>query len=194
MIEIKQKATLDNGTVIDLNAKAFLVRSGMKGSMLGLDPKTWREILKEAWGNVGIFWHRQLLPKHFTKRGATEYGYQKRVGENMRGEKGFARTYMGRKLREKGHSRPLVFTGRMERAAKQTRDVRATSKGVTVVLTSLPRYAYQIAHPGDPNKAKELGTISKQDAALMARVLDRELERLGNQRGGRTPSRTRGHR
>ena len=167
----------------------------------GFDAKTWREILKNAWHRAGLFWHRHILRKHFTIAGASEYMYQPRTVRYSR--------YKAKKF---GHRRPLVFSGAAERHAHRTRDLRTSSKGVRVIL-HLPPYFYQYhkprirtrtgkrpgagwdytTHIKDPNKAAELRHISQGDAAVLTKVVDREIQRQIDS-GQRTVDITAGHR
>jgi len=130
-----------------------------------------------AWSDAGLFWHKKLRPKHFTNRGATEYGYQPREGERNRpGRAGFKRSYTGRKLRQFGHTRPLEYTGH-SRALTRLRDVRTLTKGrgVRVVLHS-PGYNRR-ATGSSIRMAAELTTISEREANQIVRLWNRSLER-----------------
>lgn len=62
--------------------------------------------------DLAHFWHDHYVRKHFTQAGATEYGYTPRRGQSGNlGPEGFNRSYTGQKLRIKGHTRPLVWSG-----------------------------------------------------------------------------------
>ena len=136
---------------------------------LELTAKGWRYIMGEAWEHAGAFWHRAILPKHFTHRGASEYGYRTR-GKTKAGrgfdkygvpEAGFSyssaspryalrkqyNTYQQAKLRKHGHTYPLVWSGATRKAALRTRDIRVTAQGARVVLRGLPRYVWMSQYP-----------------------------------------------
>jgi hypothetical protein len=131
---------------------------------VGFDPRTWRMILATAWNDVGEFWHEHILPKHFTTRGAAEYGYQPR-----------SKRWMIRKAKKYGHQNPLVWTGELKRQALRMRDVRASSSGARVVIHG-PRYLYQYRkNANDPRKAQELAMISIGDAEALAAVMDKAV-------------------
>jgi hypothetical protein len=59
----------------------------------------------EALRSMLKLWHTRYLPRHFTASGARMYSY------SLRGA-----TYETRKLRKFKHSRPLVYTGALEKA------------------------------------------------------------------------------
>lgn len=143
-----------------------------------LSVSEWRRISKLGWAAAGAFWHRVILPRHFTHRGARQYGYAKR-----------SRRYELRKLRKYGHTRPLEYSGELKRQVLRMREVRTVgdnSKRAGAVRIKLrgPRHLY--AYRKDlrqPDKAKELATVSRQDAdeiaAHMDDVLTRELSGRG---------------
>lgn len=130
------------------------------------DARTWKEIIKESWNSAGILWHKNLLNKHFTQKGAAEYRYQKRSWR-----------YTKRKQKKFGHRKPLVYTGELKRHVKRVEDVRANSKGARVVLHG-PRYLYQYRKDlNAPDKAFELQQISKADAAALAAWMDQDIQK-----------------
>jgi|GEM_PF-3149292 len=139
----------------------------------GLRAAEWRNLLRAAWFHAMRMWFRFVLPKHFTHRGATEYGYQERSVLHTR-----------KKLRKFGHTYPNVFTGKLraEVLANAT-DIRATAKGVRGYLHG-PKYLWQYRkNYSQPDKAKELTAVSDADREFIAEVMDkyiaRQLRRAG---------------
>ena len=190
--------------------------------------KVWRDLVKRAMFELGRYWHRAILPKHFTHRGAHEYGYQERQGvaggaenitynpkadlhyhgsggdadinkagfgqrrwnlmDSRTGKRvwaaGVSSTHTGRKIREKGHSYPLVFSGRLKFMATSMADIKASSKGVTIWLRGLPAYVKQRPHGmRSPDMAAELQAISPEDKAALMRFLGRAVQRGINRLG-----------
>lgn len=128
--------------------------------------KAWELISKAAWERVGAYWHERILPKHFTTEAASQYGYEPR-----------GRKYMIQKAAAKGHQRPLVYKGDLERAVTRLRDVssvraRGSDTGAVNVRLSGPRYLHQRPQPKQPNLALELSSVSDRDADELARVID----------------------
>jgi hypothetical protein len=142
----------------------------VKKGPVALKRNEWNAIKRDIYEELGVHWHDEFRPKHFTNRGATEYGYTPRQGENMgKDTKGFFRTYTGRKLRKFGHTRPLVKTGVSEKLCK-IRDVRATRNGVRVVIHAR---TFNRTNPGTQiNMREEITAFSDRE--------DRELGRVGN--------------
>jgi len=164
---------------------AVVIKQIIQRTGTGFDAKTWRGMLKEAWERAGRHWHRYILRKHFQRGAYAEYNYQPRTTK-----------YEKRKARVKGHRRPLVWSGQAEREAHRTLDLRVTSKGAKIVL-HVPKhlYAYKLPeqrfkkirgggvlpytiHLHDPHKAEELSAVSDRDAELLARVIDKELQKM----------------
>lgn len=118
-------------------------------------------IYKKAWKYIGEFWHRKFRGKHFTKEGAREYRYAP-----------YSKGYEARKLREKGHTRPLVWSGLSE-ALTKVRDVRSTSKYGRVVLHA-PQFN-RLARMG-----RDMTTVSSRETRALKRAFVRKVEREMN--------------
>ena len=95
-----------------------------------LNNREFNRAKRDAFYHIGVRWHRDMRPKHFTKEGAREYGYKPRKGERGSG-RGFKRSYTARKLKIHGHTLPLVFSGE-SRSLSAVRRIKATSNGVTI--------------------------------------------------------------
>lgn len=131
---------------------------------------------KAAYHKIGVHWFRYLRPKHFTHEGFREYGYTPRKGQELpRGSREFWKSYCGRKLRLHGHMLPLVFTGE-SRGLSRTANVRATSKGVRVVMAAVRKLNWR--HPeSQVYAAAELRRVSDGEARELTRIFGFELNR-----------------
>jgi hypothetical protein len=134
-----------------------------------------RRILKEAWEETAIHWHRHMLPKHFTQQGAREYRYTPRKGERGGGGKSFRRSYTGRKLAAKGHTRPLVYSG-LTRFSTRLRQITSTSKGARVRL-NVPAYIRWRLRHSKIDMADELTRVTAAEEAELTRVLEGAIQR-----------------
>ena len=153
----------------------FILR--YSGSVPRAMRKEFRKVTRKAWMSAGIWWHSQIRPKHFTPAGAREYGYTPRQGERMSTGRRFPRTYTGRKVREHGHRNPLMFTGQ-SRLFTRLRDVRATSKGVRVVMRA---GNLRLRPPGGKiDMADELTRFSRADERAVGRVFQQTMNREMN--------------
>lgn len=81
-------------------------------------PKRWfGQAMRTALRDAGVYWHKRILPKHFTPAAEIEYGYQKRTAK-----------YLKRKQRVKGHQRPLVWSGVLERSLSRYAAIRPVAR------------------------------------------------------------------
>jgi len=141
-----------------------------RGPTPGLLKRGFNAMKQKCFHAALTFWHRELLQKHFTSAGAMEYGYTPRKRQ-WRGS--FKMSYVGRKLREKGHAKPLVWSGE-SMALTRMRDVRATSKrGVCVIRA--PGFNRRNPH-SQINMREELTRVSTSDASRMVRTYERKLD------------------
>lgn len=144
------------------------------GAVPGIARKLLPGIKKTAYGAAGVDWHRTARPKHFTKAGASEYGYAPRKGEAGNPHRGgFRRSYTGQKLAKMGHTRPLVYTGQ-SMALTRLRDVRATSTGARVVMNAPGLNRRNPASKVNPRA--ELTALSDADRDRAARTIDQSMD------------------
>jgi len=59
-----------------------------------------RRAMKQARKDMVVYWHRNILPRHFLLDAVGKYGYTPRTAP-----------YMRRKGKKKGHQFPLVYSG-----------------------------------------------------------------------------------
>ena len=139
------------------------------------------------------YWHEFFMPLHFQESASRRYGYQPRSGsgeppyipKGKPDSMGYTRLvknpkYLWRKKREKGHTRPLVWSGRSEQAARYIRITSSPRRGVGV-LFSLPKYFY--AYRKDlkqPDKVGELLLVLDEEAAEMGRAAEKAMAAVLN--------------
>jgi hypothetical protein len=149
-------------------------RSGaMIDSGQSISIKKWKEASKAMWQMLGEFWHKLILPKHFTLEAKTEYGYQDRTAK-----------YMRYKARRYGHQLPLVLTGHMQRDVERIRDVRPTGDsdkrmGAVHIVLHGPSYLYMYRKDaGAADKGAELRAISEKDAKTLSEQADKFIHEI----------------
>lgn len=152
----------------------------------GIVLKKLNVLKKRTFFVMGVFWHRDLRPKHFTKAGAREYKYKPRKGDpgNI-GRFGFERSYQGRKLDTKKHTKPLVYSGDSE-ALSRVRDVRSTSKGNKIVMRT-NRLNLKNPH-SEIDMRPEMEIISERETPSIIAEGERELDKEINAFEGRVVS------
>jgi len=160
----------------------ILIRfKGFPSPRRGAAGKQLRAALKLTWFDVGRFWHRRIRPKHFTPEGGREYKYTARQGSNRSpGGKGFNRSYTGRKLRQKGHRNPLVWSGQT-RALTRIQRITSTSKGVRINLTAAARKLNLRPSGWTVSLGDEMVRVSSKDARMIEDVMNRLLNRRLNE-------------
>lgn len=116
--------------------------------------------VKHALNIVGHHWHSKILPRHFETSAVAKYGYQKRT-----------KKYQIRKARQKGHQRPLEFSGQLKEAVLRRARIISTSKRVKVHLKG-PKYLWKY-QANQPDKARELTATTESEVKELADVLER---------------------
>lgn len=111
---------------------------------------------------VGAHWFRTILPKHFTHRGATEYGYAERTPQHNRA-----------KLRKYGHTYPLVFSSKtrdqiLANAFPAIRVTAVQSRATIYITIPGSQGLNRRASPKSPNMAAEVRRVSESDKAQLS--------------------------
>lgn len=91
---------------------------------IGVGKRRYNNAKKVALAEIGEEQKRRHFPEHFLVRGLAKYAMEER-----------SKSYTRRKQRQKGHRKPLVWSGHTRKKARQAR-VRATSKRVKVPIAS----------------------------------------------------------
>lgn len=151
----------------------IIIKTRIERKSLVLSAKAMREVVKAGYAHIGRYWHRVLLPKHFRHGAKQEYSYQPRD-----------RWYLIRKARKFGHQLPLVFTGTLQSMVMGYEDVRASAKGVRVVLHGPPHLYKFRKDYNQPDKAEELTRISRADKRILAQELDKFITKKAKGKGG----------
>ncbi len=163
----------------------------------------WRTITREAYRAVGLYWVANMLPKHFQPGAASKYNYEYRSqayllrkhGTNVGNLRaiGLKRREVFSKLRQLDNETPLVLTGRMKQDVLSQNVVRGFPTRATVYLYG-PQYMNAKLGAGyarrkndkggtfvdysrrQPDKAKEMTTVTSDERNELAVVLTRELK------------------
>lgn len=144
----------------------------------GGDKKEIRASLKTSWYNAGKFFHLNLRDKRFTKEHALKAGYTLRKGEaSGTGTKDFFRSYIGRKLKRFGHTRPLEFTGETRAAVQAYASISSTSNGGRVAYPGAKKFNYRnpFSNPA-MNLNLEFRKVLPDEADLIAKQIKSEID------------------
>ena len=104
------------------------------------------------------FWHKKIRPGHFQPSALAKYGYTPRT-----------RNYE----RDKGHRRPLVYSGESERATERNY-IKATGRSASLHMDA----GNLLWRPGGINMREELLATTNEDEAAMGRVFEREASQV----------------
>lgn len=128
-------------------------------------------IHREAARTMGQVWAARFRAKHFTNAASAEYGYTPRQGESGRPHpKGFRRSYTGRKLKQFGHTRPLVKTGESEAQTRAPRIVATATRSEAKVRVIMNAPGFNRRYAGSPiDMRKELTTVTEREGQELAR-------------------------
>lgn len=123
---------------------------------------------KTAWDETALLFHVDMRDKRFSKAHARAAGYAQRK-----------HSYMMRKLKQKKHALPLVWSGRTRHAVREA-NISPTSKGVRIAYRGAR--ALNFRNPKSQVRAAvEFTTITQAEATTLAaefdRVLDQQLNR-----------------
>lgn len=172
----------------------WLIDISETGPTPGMMKREFNRIVARAYRVMGIHWHREFLPKHFTAEGGKEYGYAPRAGAaGGSSGKAFWRSYTGRKIRskktEKPQPRPLVYSGE-SRLKSKYQDVRSNSKGGTVVLhLRALNFTRRKGSSTELNMRTELTSTTPAEQAALARTARRFMTAEFRKIRGRTTER-----
>ncbi len=122
-------------------------------------------IISRAMATAIEWWHRVSLPRHFDQDAGKRYHYGKRK-----------KKYMMRKAREKGHQKPLVYTGDMK--AHLIRGIRLNplkTKAQASGRMRGPRYVHMKATSSKKHDlGKEVVQTTQNEANAVRRIVDRK--------------------
>ena len=123
--------------------------------------KNFRKVAKAELWHTMRWWHKELLPKHFTPQGASEYRYRQRDPD-----------YNKMKAKKYGHMNPIMLTGLLVGMVKKLFTITSTAKSATDKMKG-PKHLWAFKKKlGQSSLSKEIKSVSHRDAGKMAKVLD----------------------
>jgi len=152
--------------------------------------KRWKSTLnaalKHAMMSAARYWHQKMLPLHFGTSAARRYGYEPRKGipgsgqpwrwkkKNKHGGMTKYRSYSARKFDEKGHVRPLEYTGELKQSTRSFRIAGSKSRGVCYLTRA---HTANRRHPNSQIRmSEELTVIRPDELQELHKVAVREVE------------------
>ena len=141
---------------------------------------------RAAFKAMGDFWHKKLLPKHFTQRAKTTYGHRKRTTKYT--DQKWAHAQSGRKWKRTGETVKQggrvdnVLTGtlraRLESPAFTT--IKAYPSRVTIMMLSVVYAPQKQRSPKQPPIIKEIFTNTAAELQQLGKIWFDEVMRQWN--------------
>lgn len=147
--------------------------------------RVWRrDILKPAHEEVGDYWHKNILPKHFKPGAAQKYNHQARTEGYLKKKARLARSGFAKRV--SGQLQDNVFTGRMRASLKRSSITRGYPSRVSVSMFG-PRYTtMRVWKSNQPDKAAEITRVTQDEERELAQVMVSHVQKnLGKYRAGR---------
>jgi hypothetical protein len=139
---------------------AFLIR--FKGIEPGIPKRQFNNVKKSAYGVCARLWFTRFRPLHFQESAYSRYRFKSR-----------ARDYVKRKRREKGHNRPLVWSGDSERVTRMARITSTNKFGRVSMAPNNLRWKHPSSHI---RMTQELRTINKNEISELARHFNQDVQ------------------
>ncbi len=136
-----------------------------------------REVLRAAYTDLGAYWHRKLLPRHFLAGAQSRYGYRPRSDAYLRRKRRAAAA--GRAI--EGGTTPLVFTGLLRRLMTRSAVIRGFPTRARVEMDR-PSYMPIRKTPFTTVRGRVVARAADQPPIFeeATRVIDPELNELAN--------------
>lgn len=126
-----------------------------------------------AGAEFGKLWHEEILPGHFTIKGASLYGYQAR-----------SKAYMLRKAKKKHNQLPLVWSGTLRDQLLRSAVITATDKQVKVTMGGPKWLMGYLAFRGrartGPDKKAEITKLVKPELDRFGDLIMERLQEIWN--------------
>lgn len=133
------------------------------GAITGISKRELKQMVADGFERMGIRWHDDFRPGHFSLAAMSKYGYTPR-----------SPGYNKRKRRELGHTIPLVKSGRSRDLSRQ-RNVTKNSKGARV---SMPIRQFNArAKNSKINMRAEFLAETKQESLQLEKEMGDYLEK-----------------
>jgi hypothetical protein len=112
------------------------------------------------------YWHSHMLPKHFREGAAQKYGYQKRSAG-----------YRKRKLKTRGHSKDLVWSGIMGRKLTRMLQIKVNQARLTVDGKMKARALKLEGRENMPPMSAEVTMVTNEEMSVLGRIAARAAAR-----------------
>jgi hypothetical protein len=153
----------------------IILRVEMQGQRVDvLTVREQRIVERESMVATATEWSAKYLPKHFTGRAASTYGYAKRRAKYLRRK----RRLGDAGILPRGGRSDLVFTGQMEREIMASRNnIRGFPSRATVSMKGPSYFRIRPKKPSHPNLANEVNAIAPAERIKLVAVAAKQYSK-----------------
>lgn len=154
---------------------AILLTAKITG-FAALKPSQIKPLMFAALEDTGRRWRDKYLPGHFTNAAAAKYGYGKRKGERG-SDRRFRGSYTARKIKEKKHSLPLVWSGASRDESLKTKLIKASGTAKSARVRVTVSKGFNRRHPNSKIRmGEEVTTVLPAEAKDLSAYLVNRFE------------------
>ena len=135
--------------------------------------RVWRDVMRNSHREVGRYWLKNILPKHFEPGARARYGYKPRTERYMRSK---AKTRHG--------TTDLVYTGRARDQLQSTGVVRGFPSRTTVTMLSpnyMPTNQLTSAKRNQPFMVGEFLQLTEDDRVELESIFAQAFDKYYNE-------------
>ena len=142
----------------------------------GIARKTIEDWLRNAHQEVGDYWHRKMLGRHWASGASAKYFYAQRSAKYLKAKIKAAKS--GAALA--GGRVPLLFSGVLRSSLKAWVQIKAFPSRVTVRMIG-PKYVSMTPKKvGHPNMGKEITTVTEDERLELTKLFVESMKRSMN--------------
>lgn len=138
-------------------------------------------LMRFAFERTAMYWHSQMLPRHFEPKAKRKYNYQPRKRKYQNRKKEFAKS--DRTIQKQGRA-PIVYSGLTEALAEGKGVIRAYPTRVRLRMPSTRWVTPRPKDPAKPNLHDEILRVMPGENRALTRVF-RDNFNLGLGKYGR---------
>ena len=134
--------------------------------------RRFREIRHEVMRTMGLYWHRNMLPKHFEPNADNVYKYQRRTrGYQERKERAAKNGRSGvRIVDRRAGADKLTFSGTLRINVTQIATIRSFEQRFKLVMPGTPYTPDRPRRPGQPPIAQEVTRLLEREKKELAKL------------------------
>ncbi len=139
---------------------------------IGVTVRRFREVRHEIMRTMGLFWHQNILPKHFEPNADNVYKYQRRTkGYNERKQRAAKNGKSGvRIVDRRAGTDKLTFSGTLRANVTQVATIRSFEQRFKLVMPGTPYTPDRPRRPNQPPIAQEVTRLLEREKQELAKI------------------------